>query len=318
MWSYRYFWIYSQTLCFLWLTFVSTPVVQGQVSISDPQNFPALPYEPVADFFQLPPGDNFVEPAGIAVNSQGHIYVFHRGKHPLMEFDGGGKFIRSIADDLFLVAHSLRVDAHDNIWTVDNGTHVVVELNPEGRVLLALGGFKKPGADWLDFNQPTDVAIDREGNIFVADGYVNMRIMKFDRSGNFLFSWGVQGGGPGQFEIPHSIGIDGDLVYVADRENGRIQIFDRNGKFLRQWMNIGHPYGLFITSDHFIWICDGWAGRFLKLDTDGRIVGGFTEIDGHGPEGRGDPHQLWVTSDGSIYTVEVSNWRARKFVLKHK
>ena len=318
MWLHRYFWTHWRGLACLSLTFFSSSLLWGQVSISDPQNFPALPYEPVADFFQLPPEEHFVEPAGIAVNSRGHIYVFRRGKHPLMEFDPTGKFIRSIADDLFLIAHSLRVDSHDNIWAVDNGTHMVVELNSEGRVLLALGKFKIPGADWGHFNQPTDVAIDRDGNIFVADGYVNMRIMKFDRSGNFLLSWGMEGGGEGQFETPHSIAIDGDLVYVADRENGRIQIFDRNGKFLRQWTNIGHPYGLFITRDHSTWICDGWAGRFLKLDADGRIVGGFTETDGHGPEGRGDPHQLWVAGDGSIYAAEVINWRARKSTLRHK
>src|SRR5260370_13910229 len=295
--SFGTFWRALLCLCF---TFLSTPILRGQVSISDPQSFPALPYEPIGEFFQLPPGDNFVEPAGIAVNSQGHIYVFHRGKHPLMGVDGGGKFMRRMADDLLLVAHSLRVDAHDNIWTVDKGTHMVVELNSEGRVLLALGGFKKPGADWLDFNQPTDVAIDRDGNIYVADGYVNMRIMKFNKSGNFLLSWGVEGGGPGQFETPHSIGVDGDLVYVADRENGRIQIFDRNGKFLRQWMNIGHPYGLFITSDHFIWICDGWAGRFLKLDTDGRIVGGFSGKGGQCPRGGGGPHPTIGAHDRSL------------------
>ena len=74
---------------------------------------PRLNYESVPDFFQLPPGENFVEPAGVAVNSKGRIYVFHRGKHPLMEFDSSGKFIRSIADDLFVTAHTVRVDAED-------------------------------------------------------------------------------------------------------------------------------------------------------------------------------------------------------------
>lgn len=285
--------------------------------ISEPQGFAIPPYAPVPNFFQLPPGVNFVEVAGIAVNSEGRIYVFHRGKHPLMEFDGSGKFVRSIADDLFLIPHSVRVDAHDNIWTVDNGTHVVIELSPEGQVLLALGKFRVPGADWAHFNQPTDVATDRDGNIYVADGYVNMRILKYDRNGNFLLTWGLEGSGKGQFETPHSIVVDGELVYVADRENGRIQIFDRTGKFLKEWTGTGHPYGLFVGSDHFIWMCDGYAGRFLKLDVNGTIVGGFTETDGHGPEGRGDPHQLWVASDGSVYAAEVINWRARKFT-EHK
>jgi len=55
---------------------------------------PRLNYEAVPDFFQLPAGENFVEVAGVAVNSKGHVYVFHRGKHPLVEFDASGKFIR--------------------------------------------------------------------------------------------------------------------------------------------------------------------------------------------------------------------------------
>src|SRR5260370_28155068 len=71
MWSPRYFWRHWRIHVFLCLAFVSTPVAGGQVSISDPQSLPVLPYEPVADFFQLSPGDNFLEPAGIALNSGG-------------------------------------------------------------------------------------------------------------------------------------------------------------------------------------------------------------------------------------------------------
>src|SRR5216684_3851130 len=116
---------------------------------------PKLNYEAVPDFFQLPAGEHFVEVAGVAVNSKGHVYVFHRGKHPLMEFDASGKFIRSIADDLFVTAHMVRVDAEDNIWTTDIGAHVVLKLSPEGRVLLALGRMRLPGDDVGHFNQPT-------------------------------------------------------------------------------------------------------------------------------------------------------------------
>jgi len=89
-------------------------------------SIPKLNYEAVPNFFQLPVGENFVETCGVAVNSKGHIYVFHRGRHPLMEFDSSGKFIRSIADDLFVTAHSLRIDREDNLWTTDVGAHVVL------------------------------------------------------------------------------------------------------------------------------------------------------------------------------------------------
>jgi DNA-binding beta-propeller fold protein YncE len=275
------------------------------------ESIPKLNYEAVPDFFQLPAGEHFVEVAGVAVNSKGRIYVFHRGKHPLMEFDANGKYLRSVADDLFVTAHTVRVDAEDNIWTTDVGTHMVLKLSPDGRVLLSLGRMRIPGDDVLHFNQPTDVAFDRDGNIFVADGEGNSRVLKFNKYGNVLLGWGIKGDGPGQFNLPHSIAIDGDLVYVGDRENERIQIFDLNGRYLGEWQ-VGHPYGLFITPDHFIYMSDAIAGRILKISRDGKVVGA---IDGPTPDkGRHfDPHSLAVDKDNSIFTAEVMPWRAQKF-----
>jgi DNA-binding beta-propeller fold protein YncE len=272
---------------------------------------PKLNYETVPDFFQLPPGEHFLEVAGVAVNSKGHIYVFHRGKHPLMEFDSSGKYLRSIADDLFVTAHTVRVDAEDNIWTTDVGAHVVLKLSPEGRVLLSLGRMRTPGDDVLHFNQPTDVALDREGNIYVADGEGNSRVLKFNKFGNPILGWGMKGSGPGQFDLPHSIAIDGDLVHVGDRENARIQIFDLNGRYLHEW-KVGHPFGLFITPDHFIYMSDAIAGRIFKINRDGKVVGA---LDGPPPD-QGhhfDPHSLAIGKDKSIFTAEVMPWRAQKF-----
>ena len=278
------------------------------------EQIPKLNYEPVPDFFQLPRGEHFVEVAGVAVNSKGHIYVFHRGKHPLMEFDANGKYLRSIADDLFVTAHTVRVDAEDNIWTTDVGSHLVLKLSPDGRVLLSLGRMRTPGDDVLHFNQPTDVAFDREGNIFVADGEGNSRVLKFNKFGNVLLGWGMKGSGPGQFDLPHSIAIDGDQVYVGDRENARIQIFGLNGGYLDEW-KLGNPYGLFITRDHFIYMSDAIAGRILKINRDGKIVG---VLEGPAPDkGRHfDPHSLAVDKDYSIFTAEVLPWRAQKFRLR--
>lgn len=290
----------------LWLACAGAAVAQAPPEPA----VPSLHYEVVPGFFQLPAGMNFVEPAGIAVNSKGHVYVFHRGTHPLMEFDASGRFLRSIDDDLFVSAHAVRVDAQDNIWTVDVGSHVVLKLSPDGRVLLALGRMRIAGDDVLHFNQPTDVAFDADGNIYVTDGYGNSRVLKFDRFGTPLLGWGMKGTGPGQFDTPHAIAIDQDRVYVGDRENARIQVFDTTGRFLGEW-RLGHPYALCLAPDHTLYMADAVAGAILKIDRDGKVVGAF-----RGPEpGKGphfNPHQIALGGDGSIFAAEVLGWRAEK------
>ena len=98
-----------------------------------------------------------------------------------------------------------------------------------------------------NFNRPTDMAWDAAGNIFVADGYGNSRIAKFDKNGNYIKSWGSRGTEPGQFNTAHSIATDTPgNVYVADRENKRIQVFDNNGTFKTQ-CNVGRPGAICIS-----------------------------------------------------------------------
>jgi DNA-binding beta-propeller fold protein YncE len=288
----------------LWL---SAAALRAQTP--EPGQPPQMSFEVLTGFFQLPPGENIVEAAGVAVNSQGHIYLFHRGKHPLMEFDPSGKFLRSISDDLFVTPHMIRVDGEDHIWTTDVGSHVVLKLDPDGRVLLPFGRMRLAGDDVSHFNQPTDVAFDRAGNIYVTDGYGNSRVLKFDKHGVLLQAWGTKGPGPGQFDLPHTIAIDDELVYVGDRENARIQIFDTQGRFLREW-HLGHPFGLFITPDHSIYECDAIAGTILKIDRSGKIVGSFALPEESGR--RLDAHEIAVGRDGSIYAAEVQNWRVLK------
>ena len=128
---------------------------------------------------------------------------------------------------------------------------MVIKFDPEGRVVMVFGRKQeasdedtaplkhpKPPLPAEDgrFRQVTDVAWDKEGNTFISDGYINSRVAKVDKDGNWLKSWGDRGKEPGQFNTPHSIATDAKgNVYVADRGNHRIQVFDGDGKFLRQF-----------------------------------------------------------------------------------
>jgi len=235
------------------------------VASAHAQTVPQIPVESVPDFFQLPAGVNFGEVPAVAVNSQGHVFVFSRssptgggpayGIHAaqLFEFGPSGVFIAERGRGLYAwaFAHGLAIDANDNIWTVDKGSNMVVRMDPAGRVVWVFGRKPESSSEAARpfehhdpplphqdgrFREPTDVAFDSQSNIYVTDGYVNSRVAKYDSAGDWVRSWGEPGTGPGQFVIPHSIAIDrNDNVYVGDRSNARIQVFDTDGTFQRMF-----------------------------------------------------------------------------------
>jgi hypothetical protein len=274
---------------------------------------PELGYQLVPDFFVYPSPAQEGEASGVALNSKGHIFLFQRAHPMLAEFDERGKFLRSIGEGLFDHPHGLRIDAEDNMWTTDDGNHLVLKLSPSGRVLLVLGR-KDWGAeaDWL-LNKPADVAFGRAGEIYIADGYGNSRVVKFDREGNFIKAWGRFGSGPGEFNLPHSVVVDNQgRVLVGDRENQRIQIFDADGQFLKEWKGIGYPYGLVMTPDQHVWMADGGYDRIIELDREGQILGAFG-APGHGPGQLAWAHFLAIGADRKIYVADVLNWRFQVF-----
>ena len=286
-----------------------------QTAVQTPtfQAVPELPYKAVPDFFKFPKGAIPGEASAVAVNSKGHIFLFQRTKPMLAEYDAKGDFVQSIGDGLFTHPHGLRIDADDNLWTTDDGSHLVLKLDPSGKVLLVLGRLNTGAeANWL-FNKPADVAFAKNGDIYVADGYGNSRVVKFDRDGNYVKAWGKYGTGIGEFNLPHTVAVDSKgRVYVGDRENQRIQIFDSEGKFIQQWTDVGYPYGLVITPDQHVWMVDGGYDRIVELDPNGKIIGAFGEP-GHKPGQLAWPHFMAIGPDQSIYIAEVLNWRFQVF-----
>src|SRR5204863_3072674 len=107
------------------------------------------------------------------------------------------------------------------------------------------------------FDQPTDVAVAANGDVFVSDGHVNSRIVKFSKDGKFIKAWGKKGSGPGEFDLPHALAFDSrGRLFVGDRANSSIQIFDQEGNFLAEWRQFGRPSGIFIDADDTIYVPD--------------------------------------------------------------
>jgi DNA-binding beta-propeller fold protein YncE len=333
------------------------------------QQPPEIRFHSAPDFLQLPPDLYLGEATGVAVNSKGHIFVFSRGSTTgpaygagaaqLLEFAPNGKFLREIGHHLYAwsFAHTVKVDKADNIWVTDKGSDMVIKFNPEGRVALVFGRKQeasdegteplkhvKPPLPPVDgmFRQVTDVAWDSAGNTYISDGYVNSRIAKVDKDGNWLMSWGEPGGQPGQFNTPHSIALDAqNNVYVADRGNRRIQVFDTAGKFLRQFtidvpapldarpaignkptattgtMSPGAPWAICITPgpNQVLYASDAFPGRIYKLTLDGNVLG---VLGGSGKQlGQfGWIHEIACPSENELFVAELLNWRVQKLSLE--
>lgn len=270
-----------------------------------------LGYRVVPEWPELPAEWNFGEVAGVAADSRGHVYVFHRGPHPIMEFESDGKFVRAWGDGMITRSHTVRVDREDNLWVIDVGGHIVLKMNPRGRVIMQLGRQNVAGVGRGNFNQPTDVAFTPNGDFYVSDGYGNSRVVKFSREGRYLFEWGKKGTGEGEFNLPHAVALDArGRVYVSDRSNNRIQIFDGDGKFLAQWANIDSFSGLQMTPDQRLWAAGG--SEVVLLNLEGQKLGRLA------PEGRlpgqvEGAHGIALSNAGEIYVAEL-NWRVQKFV----
>jgi sugar lactone lactonase YvrE len=288
-----------------------------------PQTAPALDYVAVANPLPVPAGTNMGAAASVAFDSRGHLIVLSRGPQPLTEFDADGKFIRSFGDGLFTRSHGLRIDKDGNIWATDVGAHVVYKLSPQGQVLLTLGTKGQKG-EWNStthlLNEPNDLAIGSSGDIFVVQGHTpgpmgDPRVLKFDKNGTFIKSWGGKGKEPGKFDVAHGIAIDGKgLLWVMDRENQRIQIFDADGKFIRELKYAGLPCSLAI-GDQYIYMVNGFAGQLLRLDLQGKVLAA-TGKPGTGLGEFGEAHFIAVSPRGEIYVADSVNAAVQKFVKK--
>jgi sugar lactone lactonase YvrE len=360
-----------------WYLGLSLALAASAALPAQAEDVPQIPYESAPNVLKMPPDMHLGEAAGVAVNSKGHIFVYSRSgsstgpaygnaASQLLEFTPEGHFIREIGKNLYAwsFAHTVRIDRDDNIWATDKGSDMVIKFNKDdGQVMMVFGRKSEssdedahplhhpkpplPAADGR-FRQPTDIAWDPDGNAYIADGYINSRVAKVDKNGNWVKQWGGPGSAPGQFNTVHSIATDAaGKVYVADRFNNRIQVFDGDGNLLRiikidvpydeaaarpaigAKPNLetcakeggtfcpGAPWAVCITPgpDQVLYASDAYPGRIYKLTLDGKVLGWLGES-GKQPKQFGWIHEIACPSENVLYVAEILNWRIQKLILK--
>ena len=290
-------------------------------------------YEMEADWAKVPEG--WAMPtAAVFGDSEDRVYAFNRdSEHPVCVFDKAGNFLWSWGQGLITFAHAILIDKDQHVWLVDRNTHEVHKYTKEGAHVMTIGrrGVRSDtGVDPEDysstafetvthggppFNMPAGIALNDEGQIFIADGYANARVHKFTSQGELIQSWGGPGDGVGEFRLPHGIWIDRTgRVLVADRENDRVQVFTQDGEYISTWPTklIG-PALFYVDSDDTVYIPEHNGGLFSVLSLDGEMMAQW------GSELHRSCHGVWADSNKDLYFVMPGEWgRDRRVVKFHR
>lgn len=311
-----------------------------------PRNDLPQPYRTTRDWGALPAGMTWAAVTAVEPAPDGTVFVVHRcaanscagrSEPPILRFSADGKLLASFGQGMFVFPHGGTVDRDGNLWITDarggdGKGHQVFKFSSDGRVLMTLGKAGVSGSGPGLFDQPTDVVVAPNGDIFVTDSHRNggnNRVVKFTSSGTFVKEWGRKGSGQGEFSEPHTIAMDSrGRLFVGDRENNRIQIFDQEGAFIDQWRQFGRPSGIFITPSDTIYVADSESGpdtgarelpgikKGIRIGsaTDGSVTAFIedmesTTADHSGAEGVG------VDAEGNVYGAVVRRQMLERHVL---
>ena len=273
-------------------------------------------------------GLNFAQ--AVHVDPQDNIWVVDQGSTNVIKFDPDGRIQLVLSRKPEAI--SVRPAAGRGAAPEGRGAA------PEGRggppAPAAAGGRLGPpgppgsGIPGDSFVRTADVAWDRAGNIYVADGYASgtgtARVAKFDKDGHFVKSWGSRGTENGQFNSLRGIALDAKgNVYVADAGNKRIQVFDGDGTFKMQIANIGMPSAICITPGAHQYLYSSNSndpetldnGEIYKLELDGTIVGTFGRA-GRAPKEFGMVNAIDCRNENELLVGELVNWRVQKLTLR--
>ena len=303
------------------------------------------PYRTVENWFKLSDGRMWGSTSAVEIDRDGNLWVAERcganscaGSNlpSILKFDTSGKLLKSFGEGMFVFPHGIYVDQQGNVWVTDGQGkdgkgQQVFKFSPDGKVLMTLGKAGVAGDGPDTFNQPSDVIVAANGDIFVADGHggnTNARIVKFSKDGKFIKTWGKKGTAPGDLDTPHALAFDSKgRLFVGDRANNRIQIFDQDGKFLDQWTQFGRPSGLYIDKNDVLYVADsesntarhpGWERGIRVGSAKDGILQAFI------PDPEPDPDRATTSgaegvaadAQGVIYGAEVGPKGLKRYVKK--
>jgi DNA-binding beta-propeller fold protein YncE len=276
-------------------------------------------YQLVPNWAKLPDGTTWGLMPGVATDAKGNIYAFQRSDPAqVMVFDAHGKYLKSWGSGEFEFPHALTVGPDGSVWAADKKREQVLKFSPDGKLLMTIGQKDVTGNVTSEdaFNGLADMAIAKNGDIFISDGEnsapgvapYNNRVVKFSKDGKFIKFWGMKGDGQGDFSVPHSIAIDSKgRVWVGDRGNKRLQIFDQDGKYLDQMTQFGAPASIYITKDDTLYV--GGKDVVTVGKTDGTVLATIPDVP--------DPHGIAVDEKtGAIYVSQVGPKAILKYVKK--
>ncbi len=335
---------HHRTLIVCLLLLAAGPLAQ---QAGGPRNDLPQPYRTVRDWGELPAGMTWPAVTAVEPAPDGTIYVIERcfnnsctgrAEPPILKYSPDGKLVASWGQDMFVFPHGGTVDRDGNLWVADAGGangkgHQVFKFSPQGNVLMTLGRAGVSGSSPDLFEQPTDVAVAPNGDIFVTESHrngLNNRVVKFSKAGKYIKAWGHKGSGPGEFSEPHTIAIDSrGRLFVGDRENNRIQIFDQDGRYLDQWRQFGRPSGIFITRDDAIYVADSESGpdtgahelmgikKGIRIGNarTGAVTAFIEDVESTAPDHSG-AEGLGVDAHGNVYGAVVRRQMLERHVRR--
>jgi DNA-binding beta-propeller fold protein YncE len=269
----------------------------------------------------------FLQPQQVRVDAQDNIWVVDQMSTQVIKFDSNGR----VQMVLSRKPEAMTVPA-PKMTPLPTGIPVIQPDPPPAAAGRGGGGGRGGGAPALpgagaegeSFQRPTDVAWDAQGNIYIADGYGNSRVAKYDRNGKWIKNWGSRGTGQGQFNIVHGIAIDAQgNVYVGDEGNKRVQVFDTEGTFKTQFTNVGAPTALCLTrgAQPVLYVAhtgdpDGMEDAAIyKVDLKGQVLGRFGNA-GKLPKEFGLVNSIDCRNENELLVGELANWRVQKITLR--